>query len=183
MRSSITQCFTRTMIEQVLDLLNGYMAEVHALWKILAQESIGLFIQSAFPCMIGMGKEHIQSQLTGQSLMTCKFLAVIHCQCFQRSLKFVAHDQDIPVYRLCLSITNFIYKRVFRLALYHCQQACLMIFSKNRVTFPVAISAFGGHNIRTFINPAPIRYLPALVRTGETFSALSPTPTQLPKKR
>ena len=42
MRSSITQGFTRTMIEQVLDLLNGYMAEVHALWKILAQESIDL---------------------------------------------------------------------------------------------------------------------------------------------
>ena len=68
------------MIELIHDSLNlvaGYVLKTATFGKVLPNQTIGIFVQAAFPGMIGMGEVHINVQLLLYCFMPGELFAVI----------------------------------------------------------------------------------------------------------
>ena len=76
-----TKSFSRSVVQPFFGLSNFGIAErfkVGALGKILAQQSVGVFVESPFPGTIRMGKIHVGLQGFAHLLMLGKFVAIVH---------------------------------------------------------------------------------------------------------
>src|ERR1700691_562304 len=67
-------------IELILDLLDlgiGYYREVGAFWAVLSDEAVGVFVEAAFPGVIGLGEIAVCLQRSGDFHMRGELLSVV----------------------------------------------------------------------------------------------------------
>ena len=73
MRGLIGKAFSGTSVEQVLDTFDlrlGEFGKVAPFCEILPDQSIGVFVESPFPRMVGMGEIPFGFQLFGDLLVS-----------------------------------------------------------------------------------------------------------------
>ena len=74
------QTFSWPGIEAVLeqrDLIRFDLGKRHFLWEVLPDQAVGVFVESAFPTVIGFGKVALTAEFCCDSLVAGELLAVI----------------------------------------------------------------------------------------------------------
>ena len=58
-------------------LIGGRKGQVTALRQVLSQQTVGVLVGAAFPCVVRMGEEDLNRQSAFEVDRTCKFTAVV----------------------------------------------------------------------------------------------------------
>ena len=136
-----TECLARPCVEQVLhrlDLGIGHRPEICAFRKVLADQSIGVFVQPALPGVVGPGKIELGIKRLGQADVASEFLAIVRSDCVnQVSIRFQsALDPRSNIFgRLPVDPCQ---AGQLRDAVYHRGHCTALTCSDNRVRLPVA---------------------------------------------
>ena len=151
--------FSRTIVKSFhgMDYLTiCYGPKVPAFRKVLADETIGIFIGSSFPGRIWMGKIKVTFQSLCDFLMIPKLFSIIRCN----RMNLFRYRTQQSFYRtfgvfLCSSI-HFVNKSKARFSFCQRDNGLFMGFTNNSICFPVSNSTPCINNIRTFINDDPV---------------------------
>ena len=116
----------------------GHRPEICAFRKVLADQSIGVFVQPALPGVVGPGKIELGIKRLGQADVASEFLAIVRSDCVnQVSIRFQsALDPRSNIFgRLPVDPCQ---AGQLRDAVYHRGHCTALTCSDNRVRLPVA---------------------------------------------
>ena len=86
MRTLKVKTLTRTVVDffnGLLDLSVGHLCKIASLGKVLAKQSIGVFVQPTLPGVVWIGKVDINAQRGCNLDVTGKLLTIVKSDCVQ----------------------------------------------------------------------------------------------------
>ena len=147
-------------------------AEVHFLWKVLADEPIDILIQSTFPGGVGVSKVKPCLQLPGNRLVLGKFFAIIRGNGMHRGLEMAQQSHHSLADRRGGAACHMGQQRVHGFALGQGDQRWLLPFANDRIHFPVTDAGLPVHHRRALINRYGIDQLAAALIAAVALLAL-----------
>ena len=80
---AVAQAFARSVVElidSIIDIVLADLEEAGVLWKVLAQQAIGVLVESTLAGAVRMREVHLGLQKLANEFMLCKLLAVVKSQ-------------------------------------------------------------------------------------------------------
>ena len=153
--------------------------QVHPFGYILANESIGVWVEPALPGMVRLGEIDRRVQRLADGPMVGKLLSIVGgnrlCMRLMRSKQghgFIRHF-------VRLLGGHFAQQRVARAPLNQRDECALSFRAHHQVNFPVADPAFFLHDSRALINAAPVFNLSSRIGFPIAFLAFFATVSQM----
>src|ERR1700691_5816253 len=156
----VSENLSGTRIELILDLLDfgiGYYREVGAFWEVLSDEAVGVFVETTFPGVIGLGEIAVCLQRSGDFDMRGELLAVVVGDGFDAVSQRAQHAGAGLDDRGGGLVGQRHELGVFGLALDMRQDGAAVLGTDDGVTLPVADAAFGRHDGRSLIDVDAVR--------------------------
>jgi len=135
--------------------------KIFILWKKLPQQSIRIFICSAFPAAIRIGKITAHRQRLLKFLKTGKLFAVIKRHCLEFLSRYLLKDTFCRrVHIFSRFVFHFCDHGIPAFAFHMADDIAAPALAGKRVRFPVANASAFVNNLGTFVNRTSTRYLP-----------------------
>lgn len=147
--------FPRTIVDQRDRMVNIFLRDIPescAFWKELSQQSIGIFIRSSFPRMVGEGEEHFDLCIAFDEFEFCEFHAVVvrHRVTLANRDRPESSNGDLTN-DCCFHVGNLVAKEDTALPFHMCEDALSFLFAEHSVAFPVPDSLSLLDDLRSFI--------------------------------
>ena len=143
LRIIIAEGLSRTTIDSSGDGVAIKLSEVRhapAFWQILADEAVGVFVQSAFPRVVWCGEVEFHAGFGLDGFVVVEFGAVVGCECSDGSVVALDEPNDALVELCSSSCAEFSDQDVLGFSLDQGGDAVLVVSADDGVDFPVAES-------------------------------------------
>src|SRR5271163_2723907 len=159
-RGLVAEYLSGAGVEFIFDPLDvgvGQRREVCALWEVLSDEAVSVFVEAAFPRVIRLGKVGFGSQSRDDFGMGGEFFSVVVSNRFDAAGER-QKDASAGLHNgVCAVVGELGELGVFGLALDVRHDSALVTRADDRVGFPVADAAFLGDNGGALVDVHAIR--------------------------
>ena len=139
-----------------LHIFPGDLLEVTFLWKILSEQTVGVFIGTPFPGSVGMSEVVFELEQLSNLFMIGELLARIRSQSMDLVSDRKEQSTNLILHGLGSSLRDFTQQGKARFSLSQGHEGLFLIFSEHSIHFPIAQALSVSNNGGTLFDRATI---------------------------